>query len=125
MTEKQKMLAGELYFSNDEELVRERKRAKDLCRRYNAGEPVLQELFGYETDVYLEPPFFCDYGYNIRLGARSYANHNLVILDCTPVHIGSDVFIGPNVVISTATHPVDPAVRTSGLESAMPIIIGD
>lgn len=124
------MLAGELYFANDPQLVRERQRAKDLCRRYNsgsaeAGAAMLHELFGQTTDAYLEPPFFCDYGANITLGARVYANHNLVILDCAPVRLGDDVFLGPNVVISTATHPVDAAVRKSGLESARPITIGD
>lgn len=124
------MLDGELYVANDEELVRERKRAKALCRQYNAGDRddglhLLRELFGYETDVYLEPPFFCDYGYNIEFGRRSYANHNLVILDCTRVRIGNDVYIAPNVVISTATHPIDPVARVSGRESAAPITIHD
>lgn len=120
------MLAGELYFANDEELTRERRHAKALCREYNVtpAAPLLETLFGYATDAYLEPPFFCDYGYNIRLGARVYANHNLVILDCAPVHIGDDVLIGPNVVITTATHPVDPTTRVSGLELAKPITIG-
>lgn len=129
-SEKEKMLAGHLYVANDEELVRERKRAKALCRRYNLGDAesgaeLLAELFGARTDAYLEPPFFCDYGYNITLGARVYANHNLVILDCVPVRIGSDVMLGPNVVISTAGHPVDAAQRASGVEFARPITIGD
>jgi maltose O-acetyltransferase len=127
--EKRKMLAGELYFANDEQLVRERRRAKALCREYNGddsgrGAVLLQELFGYPTDAYLEPPFFCDYGYNIRFGAKVYANHNVVILDCAPVDIGDDVFIGPNVVISTAGHPIDAALRVSAVEFAKPISIG-
>jgi maltose O-acetyltransferase len=129
-TEKEKMLAGDLYLASDQELIVERRRAKSLCRRYNrdapeAGMHILQELFGYSTDAYLEPPFFCDYGYNIHLGAGVYANHNLVILDCAPVRVGSSVFIGPNVVISTAGHPVEPSPRVSGLEFAKPITIGD
>ena|SRR5688572_9903960 len=108
-TEKMKMLAGELYVAADEELVRERKRAKALCRRYNGGEAspgsrLLEELLGYATDAYLEPPFFCDYGYDIHLGSRVYANHHLVILDCAAVRVGDDVAIGPNVVLSTAGH---------------------
>jgi maltose O-acetyltransferase len=126
-TEKAKMLAAELYFANDETLVQERKRAKALCAKYNAGgipdRALLAELLGAVTDAHLEPPFFCDYGYNIRLGANVYSNHNLVVLDCARVDIGDNVFIGPNVVISTAGHPIDPAVRISGLEFAKPITI--
>ncbi|HEX5473590.1 MAG TPA: sugar O-acetyltransferase [Vicinamibacterales bacterium] len=128
-TEKQKMLRGELYNATDPQLTRERQRAKALCRRYNQAvedldRALLHELFGGATDAYLESPFFCDYGYNIRLGARLYANHNLVILDCAEVTLGDDVLIGPNVVISTAGHPLDGAVRRSGLEFAKPIRIG-
>jgi len=124
------MLSGELYFSNDPQLVRERKRAKVLCHRYNQrvetlDEKTLAELVGYPTDAYLEPPFYCDYGYNIRFGRKVYANHNLVILDGAPVSIGDNVFIGPNVVISSAGHPVDPSVRNAGLEFVKPIVIGN
>src|SRR2546423_1476775 len=130
VTEKEKRLAGALYSANDAVLVAERKRAKALCHRSNQhvialDRVTLEELFGYPTDAYLEPPFFCDYGYNIRLGRNVYANHNLVVLDCVPVTIGDNVFFGPNVVLSTAGHPVDPVVRTSGLEFAKPISIGD
>jgi maltose O-acetyltransferase len=129
MSEREKMLAGELYRANDPRLVLERRRAKAICRRYNASENVpdaemLRELFGRASDAYIEPPFFCDYGYNIRLGARFYANHGLVILDVLPVTIGDDVFIAPNVVISTATHPLDVQTRNSGLELGKPITIG-
>lgn len=128
-TEKQKMLLGELYSANDAELTGERRRAKALCHEYNRhvelDRPRLEALFGYATDAYLEPPFFCDYGYNIRLGRKVYANHHLVILDCAEVVIGDDVYIGPNVVLTTATHPIDPATRTSGLEFAKPIVVGD
>jgi maltose O-acetyltransferase len=127
--EKRKMLAGELYRANDVQLVRERKRAKALCARYNQqvvelDAALLHELFGQATDAYLEPPFHCDYGYNIRLGRNVYANHNLVVLDCAEVTLGDDVFIGPNVVLSTAGHPLEPAVRRAGLEFAKPIRIG-
>lgn len=129
-TEKSRMLAGELYRAADAELNRERQRAKRLCAEYNR-EPVdlkrevLAELFGAATDAWIEPPFYCDYGYNIRLGEGFYANHNLVVLDCAEVVIGAHVYVGPNVVIATAGHPVDPVVRTSGLEYAKPIRIGD
>jgi len=129
-TEKEKMLRGDLYFANDGQLVSERKRAKALCRQYNQdGESlntaILQELFRYPTDAYLEPPFYCDYGYNIRFGKNVYANHNFIVLDCAPVSIGDNVFFGPSVVLTTAGHPVDPVVRTSLLEFAKPITIGD
>jgi maltose O-acetyltransferase len=128
-SEKAKMLAGDLYVASDPQLVAERKRAKALCARYNRevvdlDRAILAELFGRPTDAYLEPPFFCDYGYNVRLGRNVYANHNLVVLDCAPVTVGDEVYIGPNVVLSTAGHPVDPATRVSGLEFAKPITIG-
>jgi maltose O-acetyltransferase len=128
-TEKRKMLAGELYLGTDALLVSERRRAKALCHRYNESgvnrdRALLHALLGYDTDAYLEPPFFCDYGYNLTLGQRVYANHNLVVLDCAPVTIGDDVAIGPNVVLTTAGHPVDAAVRMTGLEFARPIRIG-
>ena len=103
-TEKEKMLAGELYLANDPQLAADRKRAKALCARYNQSateldRDTLHDLLGDVTDAYLEPPFYCDYGYNISLGKRVYANHNLVILDCALVTIGDDVFFGPNVVL--------------------------
>ena len=129
-TEKARMLAGELYRANDPQLVADRRRAKLLCHRYNASAPdldaaTLHELLGRPTDAYLEPPFFCDYGYNITLGRNCYANHNLVVLDCAEVTLGDNVFIGPNVVLSTAGHPVDAAERSAGVEFAHPIRIGN
>jgi len=121
---------GELFRGDDPALLADRNRAKALCAEYNwsAGNldrSILASLLGYETDAWLEPPFFCDHGFNLRLGRRVYANHNLVVLDCAPVTIGDGVQIAPNVVISTAGHPVDPEVRASGLEFALPIVIGN
>jgi maltose O-acetyltransferase len=129
-SDKVKMLSGQLYHATGPELTAERTRAKTLCAQHNqAGcegrAAILGELLGEATDAYFEPPFFCDYGYNLRLGRGVYANHNLVVLDCALVTVGNDVYIGPNVVISAAGHPVDPAVRTSGLEFAHPITIGN
>ena len=128
-TEKQKMLSGQLYYAGDPELVAGRRRAKALCFRYNQSAvdldlATLSELLGAPTQAYVEPPFFCDYGTNLRLGERFYSNHNLVVLDCAQVLIGDDVFIGPNVVITTATHPTDAAQRTGGAEFARAIRIG-
>lgn len=129
-SEKEKMRAGELYFANDPELLEERTRAKILCATHNREaldlhRVTLHSLLGYPTDAHLEPPFFCDYGYNIRLGRNVYANHNLVILDGATVTIGDNVAIGPNVVLSTSGHPVEAAVRVSGLEWVKPIVIGN
>lgn len=129
-THKENMLAGELYLANDPELVAERLRAKEICHRYNQGpvqlnRHVLAELLGYETDAHLEAPLRCDYGYNIRLGRNVYANYNLTILDCAPVRIGDNVFIAPNVVLTTAGHPVEVAPRIAGWEFARPITIED
>jgi len=129
-TELSKMLASQLYLASDPALVAARRRAKLLCHRYNQT-PVdldrvtLAELFGEPTDAYLEPPFFCDYGSNIQLGERVYANHHLVVLDCAKVTLGDDVFMGPSVVLTTATHPVDAAERSAGAEFARPIRIGN
>lgn len=129
MTEKEKMLAGLTYVAADAELDADRQRAKSLCARYNRGAPardlaLLAELLGYETDAYLEPPFHCDYGYQLRLGRGVYANHNLIVLDCAPVTIGDRTMLGPNVVLATAGHPLDPAERAAGLEFAAPITLG-
>ncbi|MBD2715264.1 sugar O-acetyltransferase [Microvirga sp. STR05] len=130
LTDKEKMLSGELYLANDPELVAERLRAKELCHRYNQepvylNRQVLAELLGYETDAHLEAPLRCDYGYNIRLGRNVYANYNLTILDCALVTIGDNVFMAPNVVLSTAGHPVEVEPRIAGWEFARPITIGD
>ncbi|MCR5889362.1 sugar O-acetyltransferase [Hymenobacter sp. J193] len=130
MTPKQQMLAGELYQANDPELVAERRRAKQLCHRYNQepvdlNRQVLGELLGYETDAHVEAPFRCDYGYNIQLGRNFYANYGFTVLDCALVSIGDNVFVAPNVVLSTAGHPVEAEPRVAGWEFARPIIIGD
>ncbi|GAB3296116.1 sugar O-acetyltransferase [Hymenobacter tenuis] len=128
-TDKEKMLAGELYQANDPVLAAERLRAKQLCHRYNQepvqlNKHVLAELLGYETDAHIEAPFRCDYGYNIQLGQNFYANYNLTILDCAPVSIGDNVFMAPNVLLTTAGHPVEVAPRIAGWEFAKPITIG-
>lgn len=104
-----------LYDPFDPELVRLRSRARILTDRYNRTtddqrgyrRPVLRELFGVtETDAWIEPPFFCDYGRNIELGERFYANTGCTILDCARVTIGDNVLVGPNVQLYAATHPL-------------------
>lgn len=133
MTEKEKMLSGMAYNASDPELVNDRKKAKMLCKKYNDLDPdnyderkkVLAELFSREHNAYIEPNFFCDYGYNIIIGKNFYANHNLIILDVNKVTIGDNVMFAPNVQLYTATHPVDAIQRISGVEMGYPIEIGD
>jgi len=135
LTEKEKMLAGLLYDANyNPALIDERGAAKDLCMDYNAlryaqkkeKHEVLRRLLGTcPNNILIEPPFFCDYGYNIHLGENFYANHNLVILDGASVTCGDFVFIAPNCCFSTAGHPLDVAQRNAGLEFAKPIHIGN
>jgi len=131
-TEKDKMLAGELYDPLDPELVRARERARDLCqdlnatreRDYEARRAILQHLFGQGGDsVWMQPPFFCDYGSNILLGERVFFNFNCVVLDVCLVRIGDCTLFGPAVQIYTATHPLN-AERRRQQEFAKPIEIG-
>ncbi|PLR40033.1 sugar O-acetyltransferase [Chimaeribacter arupi] len=132
-TEKEKMLAGELYQAYDPELTQDRKWAKKTCQRINqhdtddlAGrEALLAELMHFEGKFWVEPPLYVDYGYNIHIGDNFYANHGLTILDGARVVIGKNVFIAPNVVIATAGHPLDKAQRAAGEEFVKPITIGD
>ncbi|MCW1885902.1 sugar O-acetyltransferase [Luteolibacter flavescens] len=133
-TEKEKMIAGELYQSFGEQLFNERQQAKQLCRRYNAtteeqmaerGDILGQLLGSTGENVFIEPPFRCDYGYNFHVGRNFYANYDLIVLDCCEVRIGDNCMIAPRVSIFTAAHPLDAATRISGLEYAKPITIGD
>jgi maltose O-acetyltransferase len=133
VTEREKMLAGELYHGWDPQLVRERLRAREVTRRFNGSEPadeagrraLLAELLGSVGEgAWIEPPFHCDYGWNISLGTRAFLNFGCVVLDCAPVVIGELCQLAPSVQLSTATHPVDPAPRADGLESAHPIALG-
>jgi len=126
------MLAGELYDPLDPELVRARDRARDLCQALNATREaeqeerrrIVRELFGAGGEsVWLQPPFYCDYGSNIELGERVFFNFNCVVLDVCRVRIGDYTLFGPNVQIYTATHPMDPALRRKQ-EFAKPIEIG-
>lgn len=131
-TEKEKMLAGELYDPLDPQLSRERQRCRELCKQLNDSredEPeerrrILTELLGRETDVWMQPPFYCDYGTNISLGRKVFFNFNCVVLDVMKVTIGDNVLFGPAVQIYTATHPLRAEERRQWLESAKSITIG-
>jgi maltose O-acetyltransferase len=131
-SEKEKMLAGELYNPFDPELVAGRERARDLCQDLNATRErdqttrrrILTELFGRGGEsVWMQPPFYCDYGSNMYLGERVYFNFNCVVLDVCAVTIGDFTLFGPAVQIYTATHPLD-AKRRRAEESGQPITIG-
>lgn len=132
-TELEKMVAGELYDSMDEELVRLRDRARNLTWRYNTLDPansdeqrrILSELIGEGGDtVYINAPFHCDYGQNIKIGKEVFFNFGCVILDVCEVTIGEKTMFGPSVQIYGATHPLDAKTRNSGLEFGKPIHIG-
>jgi len=134
MTEREKMLAGELYLAADPELVSARRRVRRLTRLYNATTEedeeqraeLLRELFGaVGGGTVVEPPLYCDYGANIFAGERLYLNFGCVILDCAEVRIGDDVMLGPAVQIYAAHHPLDAVTRIAGPELASPITIGD
>lgn len=131
-TEKVKMVAGELYDPFEPELVAARDRARDLCQDLNATRErdrearraILNQLFGRGGEsVWLQPPFFCDYGINIFLGERVFFNFNCIVLDVCPVTIGDFTLFGPAVQIYTATHPMNAQLRRKQ-EFAKPIEIG-
>ena len=134
MTEKEKMVSGLLFDGLDEELYIERQKARKIVEAINTldsdnverrGE-LFRELFGeIGEESFIEPPFRCDYGKNIRIGKKFYANFNLVILDGAPVTIGDHVFIAPNVGLYTACHPLDVPQRNRNIEFALPITIGN
>lgn len=131
-TEKEKMLAGELYRADSPELTADNRRISAWMERYNATAatperrlPLLREIFGHVgQDVNIRPPFHCDYGYNISLGDGVFLNFNCVILDVAQVTIGTGTQIGPAVQILTADHPREPAQRAQMLEFGRPVTIG-
>lgn len=132
--EKEAMLNGEPYDASDPALVAERERARELTRRYNrttvdeAGKRkrLLDELLGsIGGECRVEPPFRCDYGYNVHVGEGFYANFDCVVLDVRRVDIGRNCLFGPGIHVYTATHPLDAETRSEGLESGKPVTIGD
>jgi maltose O-acetyltransferase len=132
MTER--MLRGELYQVDDSELVAARDRAQDLLGRYNQTRPIelaererlLRELLGAVGEsVVIQPSFRCDYGTQISIGARTFVNHDCVMLDAAPIAIGAACQLAAQVQLVTATHPIDPEPRRLGWEYAEPITIAD
>jgi maltose O-acetyltransferase len=133
-TEKEKMLAGELYDALDAKLAAERQSARRALKQLNTIEEdeteemgrILKKLLPNAGEgLWLQPPFYCDYGYNIKTGEKVFFNFNCVVLDVMPVTIGSRTLFGPNVQIYTASHPLDYQERASGVEFAKPITIGE
>lgn len=134
LTEWEKMLAGELYNAADPQLVAKRRQARQQLETLNSTSmteeqlrtDLITSLFGsVGKSIHIETRFSCDYGSNIHVGDNFYANFDCVILDVAQVRIGNNCFIAPQVGLYTATHPIDPIERASGLEYAKPITIGD
>lgn len=135
MSEKEKMIRGELYHANyDLELEQERIACKKLCQQLNhlpiddvdqRHQLIKQILGSTKENVHIEPDFWCDYGWNIHVGENFYANHGLVILDAGGVFFGDNVFIGPSCGFHTSGHPIQAQERNEGLEYAYPIHVGN
>jgi maltose O-acetyltransferase len=128
------MLAGELYEAWDSDLVRRRARARDLSARYNSTrqddqnlrQTLLRELLGRCGEkVWIEPPFYCDYGENIELAASVYLNFGCVMLDCAQIRLGQNVLVGPYVQFYAGYHPLDARERIKGPELAAPIVVAE
>ena len=133
-SQRELMLAGQPYFAGDPELVAERLRCTKAIMAYNLTAPdaalerrtLLEGLLGgLGVDVDIQPPFHCDYGHQIHVGARFFANYNLVALDVARITVGDDVQLGPNVQLLTAGHPLDPVARRNKQEWGKPITIGN
>jgi maltose O-acetyltransferase len=133
-SQRERMLAGDLYLADDSVLAQESRRAAELTKEYNDSSPadvttrrrILAKLLGSlgeDTDV--RPPFYCDYGFHTHIGARTFVNFGLVALDVAAIRIGDDVQIGPYVQLLTPTHPLEPEPRRAKWEAAEPITIGD
>ncbi|MET8308905.1 MULTISPECIES: sugar O-acetyltransferase [unclassified Micromonospora] len=131
---KDRMLAGEPYLADDPEIIADLDRAARLMERFNTSSAAdeaarlaaLRDLLGELGEgTWIRPPFYCDYGWQIRIGPRSFVNYHAVFLDVAPITLGADVQVGPNVQLLTPTHPVEPGPRRDKWEAAKPITIGD
>ena len=131
--EYEKMLAGELYDAGDPQLMDMRVKARAWMQEYNqtaydkkTREQLLRRIFGkLGSNADIQTPFFCDYGVHIEVGDNFFANFNCVFLDCNYIRMGNNVFLGPNVQLYAASHPVVAAERIKGPELALPIVVGD
>jgi maltose O-acetyltransferase len=132
-SQRERMLAGDLYLADDPDLAAESRRAAVLTKEFNESSPVepaarrriLAELLGsLGDDTEIRPPFYCDYGFHTHVGARTFVNFGLVALDVAPIRIGDDVQVGPRVQLLTPTHPLEPELRRAKWEAAEPITVG-
>ena len=133
-SQRERMLAGELYIADDPQLAADNLRALILTRQFNASDPadaqarlvLLRELLGSLGEgTEIRPPLYCDYGYQTHVGARTFVNFGVVLLDVAAIRIGDEVQVGPNVQFLTPTHPVEAEPRRAKWEAAMPISVGD
>ncbi|VDG20056.1 sugar O-acetyltransferase [Lactiplantibacillus mudanjiangensis] len=133
-TQKERMLAGELYIADDRELAQAMRHGRRLTRIFNQTteidndfrSEILKQLFKQVGDNhYIEPPFHIDYGSNTTIGKNFYANYDAIFVDCAEIKIGDNVFMGPRVGLYTAGHPIDAVIRNEQLEYAKPITIGN
>lgn len=133
-SQRERMLAGDLYIADDPDLAADMRHAARLTQRFNTSDPsdpqaqlaILRELLGSLGEgTVIRPPLWCDYGYQIHIGRGSFINFGAVFLDVAPITLGEDVQVGPNVQFLTATHPVEAAARRAKWESAKPIIVAD
>lgn len=132
MSEKQKMLSGELYnhydkeLTNDRDLVSKKLSVYNEIKDFREKQNMIKEILGKAgDDVEIKSPFMCDYGFNIEVGNHVFINYNCTMLDCNKIVIGDNVLIAPNVQFYAATHPVDYKIRLQELEMAYPIVIGN
>jgi maltose O-acetyltransferase len=133
-SQRERMLAGDPYIADDPILALESRRAAELTKEYNESSPsdpenrrrILVDLLGsFGEGSEIRPPLYCDYGYNLRVGARAFINVGLIALDVAPISIGDDVQIGPRVQLLTPTHPLEREPRRAKWEAAEPITIGE
>jgi maltose O-acetyltransferase len=132
--QRDRMLAGDLYTADDPQLAADSQRALKLTGEFNDSDPadpkarlaLLRELLGSVGDgTEIRPPLYCDYGYQTHVGARTFINFGVVLLDVATIRIGDDVQVGPNVQFLTPTHPVEAEARRAKWEAAKPITVGD
>lgn len=130
---RERMLAGDLYIADDPQLAADSRRAAALMQKFNNSDPtdpearraLLRELLGsFGEGAEIRPPLYCDYGYQVHIGARTFINYGAVLLDVAKITIGDDVQVGPNVQFLTPTHPLDPELRRQKYEAAEPITVG-
>jgi maltose O-acetyltransferase len=133
-TNRERMLAGDLYIADDPDNGRRAQRAVQLAHAYHqaaiadeaGARPILVELLGSLGEgAFVKPPLYVDYGDHLSIGARTFVNYNLTALDVAPITIGAHCQLGPNIQLLTPTHPIEPAPRRDKLEAAKPISIGD